>query len=89
MSLFVDLLGWIGAGIMLYGYVMVTTSRMAGDGVPYQAINLAGSIALMVNSAYHSAWPSTILNVVWGVVGVVAVTRMVAARSRKKTVSVP
>ncbi|AWS41860.1 hypothetical protein DKM19_11325 [Streptosporangium sp. 'caverna'] len=89
VSLFVNLLGWVGAGIMLYGYAMVSTSRMAGDGMPYQAINLAGSIALMINSAHHSAWPSTILNVVWGVIGVVAVVRMAAARSREKTVSVP
>ncbi|SNR90524.1 hypothetical protein SAMN05216276_1001123 [Streptosporangium subroseum] len=89
VSLFVNLLGWVGAGIMLYGYAMVSTSRMAGDGTPYQAINLAGSIALMINSAYHSAWPSTILNVVWGVIGVVSVVRMAAARSREKTVSVP
>ena len=39
VSLFVNLLGWVGAGIMLYGYAMVSTSRMAGDGMPYQTIN--------------------------------------------------
>jgi hypothetical protein len=89
VSLFVNLLGWVGAGIMLYGYTMVSTSRMAGDGMPYQAINLAGSIALMLNSAHHSAWTRAILNVVWGVIGVVAVARTAAARSRKKTVSIP
>ncbi|MEV8630445.1 hypothetical protein AB0395_02200 [Streptosporangium sp. NPDC051023] len=89
MSLFVDLLGWAGAGAMLYGYAMVSSSRMAGDGMPYQTINLVGAIALMVNTACHSAWPSAILNVVWGAIGLTAVTRMIMTRNKKKTVSVP
>ncbi|MEU8378668.1 hypothetical protein [Streptosporangium sp. NPDC048865] len=89
MSLLVNLLGWAGAALMLYGYAMVSASRMAGDGLPYQLINLAGAVALMVNTAYHAAWPSTILNVVWGVIGVVAVGRMAGARTRRKGASLP
>ncbi|MEU4534602.1 hypothetical protein AB0G15_07035 [Streptosporangium sp. NPDC023825] len=87
MSLFVNLLGWAGAAVMLYGYAMVSASRMAGDGVPYQAINLTGAAALMVNTAYHAAWPSAILNIVWGVIGLVAVARTAGARARRKEMS--
>ncbi|MFF5212640.1 hypothetical protein [Streptosporangium sp. NPDC000396] len=89
MPLLVNLLGWIGAALMLYGYAMVSVSRMAGDGMPYQTINLVGAIALMINTAYYSAWPSAILNVVWGVVGAAALTRMVMARFKKEPVSTP
>ncbi|MBG0829272.1 hypothetical protein HS041_16010 [Planomonospora sp. ID67723] len=89
MSLIVNLVGWAGAAAMLYGYAMVSASRMTGDGMPYQLINLFGSIALLINTAYHAAWPSTILNVVWGVIGVAAIARMTSARSRKKAVNVP
>lgn len=89
MPLFVNLLGWAGAAVMLYGYAMVSMSRMAGDGMPYQLINLTGSVALLVNTAYLAAWPSAILNVVWGVVGLVAIGRMAGARTRRGEVSVP
>ncbi|MEU4403504.1 hypothetical protein AB0F88_03200 [Streptosporangium sp. NPDC023963] len=89
MSLFVNLLGWAGAALMLYGYAMVSMSRMSGDGLPYQVINLAGAVALMVNTAYLAAWPSAILNVVWGVIGLVAIGRMAGARTRRKEVSAP
>ncbi|GAA4234780.1 kynurenine formamidase [Streptosporangium album] len=58
MLLLLNALGWIGAGVMLYGYAMVSTSRMAGDGMPYQVLNLVGSIALMINSAYHGERPA-------------------------------
>ncbi|MEU1877125.1 hypothetical protein ABZ470_07390 [Streptosporangium sp. NPDC020072] len=87
MPLLVDVLGWSGAAVMLYGYAMVSSSRMAGDGLPYQVINLAGSAALMVNAAWHSAWPSAILNVVWAAIGLTAVLRN--ARNDRKTMGLP
>ncbi|WP_326821195.1 CBU_0592 family membrane protein [Streptosporangium sp. NBC_01756] len=89
VSVLLNALGWIGAVVMLYGYSMVSASRMAGDGLPYQMLNLVGAIALMVNSSYHSAWPSAILNVVWSVIGLTAITRMVAVRAGKRTVNTP
>ncbi|GGS64324.1 hypothetical protein GCM10010156_24240 [Planobispora rosea] len=89
MTLSIDLLGWAGAATMLYGYIMVSASRMAGDGMPYQVINLFGSIALMISTAYHDAWPSAILNIIWAAIGVVSITRLISARSGKKAVNVP
>ncbi|MFC7720490.1 CBU_0592 family membrane protein [Nonomuraea recticatena] len=76
MDLLVAAVGWIGAGLMLYAYARVSAGAMAGDGLPYQLINLAGSLALMVNTAYNAAWPSAILNVVWAAIGVVSIVRL-------------
>ncbi|MBB5132801.1 hypothetical protein HNP84_002522 [Thermocatellispora tengchongensis] len=82
MSLLIDVIGWAGAAVLLLGYGLVSTSRLRGDGPVYQVMNLAGAFGLMVNSAYFAAWPSAILNVIWCLIGVVALTRLVAARSR-------
>ncbi|MEU4719668.1 hypothetical protein AB0G06_08530 [Nonomuraea dietziae] len=76
MDLLVAAVGWIGAGLMLYGYARVSAGAMAGDGLPYQLTNLAGSLALMVNTAYNAAWPSAILNVVWAAIGAVSIVRL-------------
>ncbi len=51
----------------------------------YQAINLGGAIALAVNSAYHGAWPSAILNIVWTAIGVLTVGRFVATKGSPST----
>lgn len=69
-------IGWGGAALLLYGYAMVSSSRMSGDGLPYQLINLAGALGLMINSAYQGAWPSAILNVVWTGIGVAALIKL-------------
>ncbi|MEV6159150.1 hypothetical protein AB0L53_53345 [Nonomuraea sp. NPDC052129] len=76
MSFLVDALGWLGAALLLFGYAMVSSSRMSGDGAHYQVINLAGSIGLMVNSAANAAWPSAGLNLVWALIGVTAIYKL-------------
>lgn len=86
MDLLLDVIGWLGAALLLYGYAMVSTSRMSGDGLPYQLINLAGAAGLMVNSAYNAAWPSAGLNLIWAAIGVVAIHKLIrrgAARDRR------
>ncbi|MFG3442787.1 hypothetical protein ACGF0J_36565 [Nonomuraea sp. NPDC047897] len=83
MNLLLDAVGWIGAGLLVLGYGMVSTGRMSGDRASYQVVNLVGSVALMANSAYNDAWPSAGLNLVWagiGVVSLVKLTRMGVAR---------
>ncbi|MFI6477721.1 hypothetical protein ACIBH1_07320 [Nonomuraea sp. NPDC050663] len=76
MSILMAVIGWAGAALLLYGYAMVSSSRMSGDGTPYQLINLAGALGLMINSAYQGAWPSAILNVVWTGIGVAALIKL-------------
>jgi hypothetical protein len=85
MSTFITVIGTLGAVALLYGYAMVSAGKMSGDGLPYQALNFGGAATLMINSGFHSAWPSAILNMVWSGIGVVTLGRLIASRSRKKT----
>jgi hypothetical protein len=81
MDLLLDVAGWIGAALLLAGYALVSSSRLSGDGVPYQVVNLAGSVGLMVNSANNAAWPSAGLNLVWAAIGGVALVKLTRARA--------
>ncbi|ETK36033.1 CBU_0592 family membrane protein [Microbispora sp. ATCC PTA-5024] len=85
MSTFVTIIGTIGAVVLLYGYAMVSAGRMSGNGLTYQVLNFAGAATLMVNSAYHAAWPSAILNMVWSGIGVVTLSRLVARRASRRS----
>jgi hypothetical protein len=79
VRLLIDVLGILGAGVLIYAYAMLTMRRMAGDSLRYQLINLGGSVALMVNSAVHLAWPSALLNLIWCGIGALAVGRLTGA----------
>jgi hypothetical protein len=73
MNLLYDALGWVGAAALLGAYALVSRGRVSGDGATFQVLNLIGALGLLVNGAYHHAWPSAALNAVWLLVGVAAV----------------
>jgi hypothetical protein len=75
MSVLIAILGWVGAAALLLAYGMTSTGRMPAEGVRFQLLNLAGAIAQTVNSAYHGAWPSAALNIVWIGIGAAALVR--------------
>ena len=78
----VNVVGWVGMALLISAYGLVTAGRLHGPGLIFQMMNLVGGGSLMVNSAYYSAWPSAVLNLVWVVIGVVGLTR---ARLRAMT----
>lgn len=78
----VNVVGWLGMGLLVGAYALVTMGRLRGPGRPFQLMNLFGGAFLMVNTAYYGAWPSTALNAVWFVIGTVGLTRAALARPR-------
>ena len=79
MSVLVTVIGWLGAAALILAYGLVSSRRLAGDSVTFQVLNSAGALALAINTAYHAAWPSAVLNLVWIGIGVAALSR---ARTR-------
>ena len=68
-SLFVEAAGWIGAGLILGSYILVSTGRLEGRSRTFQWMNIVGAAGFVVNSGWHGAIPSTVLNLVWLGVG--------------------
>jgi len=82
-ELLIELAGWVGTAALLLAYGLVSTRRLAGDSVPYQALNLVGGVLVLVNSFYHGAMPSVAVNVFWIAIGIFALSRVwLARRSR-------
>jgi len=77
MDLLSDILGWVGATLLLGAYVLVSSKRLEGDSLAYQLLNLAGSGLLIVNSAHYGAYPSVGVNVVWIGIAVFTIARVI------------
>ncbi len=76
----IELAGWLGTAALLLAYGLVSTRRLAGDSVPYQALNLVGGALVLINSFYHGAMPSVAVNVFWVAIGVFALSRVFLGR---------
>ena len=80
MQLTVDLAGWIGAGVLLTAYGLVSFEKLRAETFRYQLLNALGSFLLIVNTVYYRAYPSAFVNLVWIAIALLASAR---ARSRK------
>jgi len=75
IGLIVNIIGWVGSAAVLIAYLAVSTNRLKGDSIPYQTLNLFGSIFLMTNTIYFGAYPSTFVNFVWLFIAIFALVR--------------
>ena len=74
-SLIVDILGWVGAVTLISAYGLVSIKKLEGDSVPYQLLNLAGGLCLIVNTVYYGAYPSSGVNLIWSLIAILALSK--------------
>jgi hypothetical protein len=72
-SVMFDILGWIGAFLLLLAYALVSFRRVAADSQTYQWMNIVASVLLAVNTLYHQAYPSSFVNIIWTFIAVFAI----------------
>ena len=72
----VEIVGWAGALLILAAYGLLSAGKLTGQSRSYQWMNVAGAAGFVVNGWWHGALPSTALNVVWMLIGGIALWRM-------------
>jgi hypothetical protein len=77
----IQLVGWVGAVSLLLAYGLLTSGKLAATGSTYLSVNFFASIALGLSTATAHAWPSTTVNALWLVIGLVPLTRALRARA--------
>ena len=78
--LLVEAAGWLGAGLILLAYLLVTTERLTGRSPAFQWMNLVGAAGFVLNGLWHGAIPSATLSIVWMAIAAVALVRIAGAR---------
>lgn len=73
-KLWIDMIGWVGAALLLTAYALVTTERWRGRSFRFQLCNALGSTCLIANTVYYEAYPSATVNIVWVVIAICALS---------------
>ena len=82
LDLFMEVVGWIGALLILAAYGLLSAGKLDAKSPAYQWLNVVGAIGFILNSGWNGAWPSAALNVVWVGIGLVALVRIFGRRDR-------
>ena len=85
-ELAVEIVGWAGASLILLAYLLLSAGKLTGHSIVYQAMNVVGAAGFIVNGWWHGAIPSAVLNVIWMLIGTIALWRILA---RRKVSEVP
>jgi len=80
LELLVEIVGWAGALLILVAYALLSSGKLDGQSRLYQWMNVLGAAGFVVNGWWHQALPSTTLNVVWMLIGGMALWQ-IARRS--------
>lgn len=61
-----DIIGWIGAILLISAYFLVSNKKISPTSATYQLMNLLGAFGAGVNVFAKAAYPSLALETVWG-----------------------
>ena len=73
--MFFDIMGWIGATMMLLAYMLLSTGKIANHYL-YQILNLIAAIFMGIGLYPKNAWFSFSLEVIWGIIAVVSIIKI-------------
>ena len=74
-ALTIELLGWFGMVEILLAYTLISLKLIEPEFL-YQALNASGALLLSLNSFEKKAWPPFSLNIIWSIIGVIAIIKM-------------
>lgn len=76
-----DLVGWLGAFLILLAYFLVSTKRVSPTSKIYHLINLGGAIGIIINTFIQQAIPVMSLNVFWAGIALFGLTKVLKGKS--------
>jgi purine-cytosine permease-like protein len=68
----IDIIGWIGSVMVVLAYALNMYKRLASDSREYYLLNIIGSACLILNTLYHHAIPSAVVNIIWVLIALAA-----------------
>ena len=60
-----DLIGWLGAIILLVGFWINIFKKISNNSLIYLIINFIGSLLLIINAYINDAYPFILVNTFW------------------------
>ena len=79
-QLAVEIVGWAGAALILFAYLLLSAGKLTGQSLVYQGMNIVGAAGFVINGWWHGAIPSAALNVLWLLIGAFASWRIMKKR---------
>jgi hypothetical protein len=81
----IEIIGMLGAFLLLLAYLMVSLRRWDGQSWPYQLTNLAAATLLIIYSLQKTAYANVFINLVWVAVGIIGITLLIWRKKKGRS----
>ncbi len=71
-----ETIGWIGMGMILVGYFLVSFHVISVDNLIYQLLNIVGSSGIVLVSYLRKNYQPMVLNIIWILIGVISLIKI-------------
>jgi hypothetical protein len=75
-EIFVEIIGWLASILIVGAFALNSFGKIDATSKLYQFANLIGGIFFIINTIYHKAYPSAVVNVVWVIIAIVALLKL-------------
>ena len=72
---YIEIMGWIASVLIVGSYALNITGRLSASSKTYVLANIIGGIFFVVNTYYHKAYPSMIVNVIWVIIAIYMISK--------------
>lgn len=81
MIMIFDIFGWVGMILVLLAYGLLSINKIK-NGITYQILNLLASLFMAIGVFPKNAWFSFALQVVWGIIAIVAIIKILNKKEK-------
>jgi hypothetical protein len=80
MNMIIESMGWIASVLIVGSYALNITGKLEAENKWYVWANIIGGLFFVVNTYFHQAYPSMMVNIIWVVIAIAMIIK------QKKTV---
>ncbi|WP_106793303.1 hypothetical protein [Aquimarina sp. Aq78] len=75
-----QIIGWLGAIVYVLAYLLLSLEILKSNKELFHGMNTFGALCLIVNALPVGDYPTIVVNVVWGLIGLISIIRIVLKR---------
>jgi hypothetical protein len=75
MNLLIEIIGWLAAVLIVGAYFFNINGQLKSSSAIYIISNLLGGIFFTINTFFHGAYPSMIVNIIWVIIAIAAILK--------------
>ena len=75
MNITVEVLGWIASVLIVGSYALNISGRLQTNNKWYVWANIIGGLFFVINTYFHHAYPSMVVNTIWVIIAIVMILK--------------